>query len=396
MAAVAHLPRLKDLGVDIVWLMPIHPIGLKNRKGTLGSPYSVRDYYGVNTEFGTLADLKHFVNAAHALGMFVILDWVANHTAWDNNLVTEHPEYYVRDWNGDFRPTPWWDWSDIIDLDYSLSAVRQYMTEAMCYWVREANIDGYRCDVAGFVPVDFWNTARKMMEAIKPVFLLAEWEFKDLHAEAFDMTYAWSWNETTHKLCMGLVDVQALFVYYSWNEKAYPQDCYRMTFVSNHDKNSWEGTEYEQFGAGLEAAIVLSVVGEGLPLVYNGQEAGNKKRLEFFEKDPIVWQEHAMTSFYKKLFTLKKSCTALWNGHWGARMIRVPNDAETQVLSFVRQDQNGQVFCVLNFSAVAQKLLFKDALHHGKFKDYFSDQQQEFLDDTILELPAWGYKVFVR
>ncbi len=197
-AAEQQLPRLKELGVDIVWLMPIHEIGLKNRKGSLGSPYSVRDYYSVNPEFGTLADLKHFVAAAHGLGMYVILDWVANHTAWDHPLVSEHPEWYARDWKGDFRPTPWWDWPDIIDLDYEQEGVRRYMTEALKYWVREADIDGYRCDVAGFVPTDFWNNARKELDAIKPVFMLAEWENRDLHAEAFDLTYAWSWNEAVH------------------------------------------------------------------------------------------------------------------------------------------------------------------------------------------------------
>lgn len=191
-AAQTQLPRLKKLGVDIIWLMPIHPIGVKNRKGTLGSPYSVKDYYGVNPEFGSMQDLKNFVSAAHDQGMYVILDWVANHTSWDNNLVTEHPDWYDKDYKGDFRPTPWWDWSDIIDLDYSKPELRKYMTEALKYWVKEADIDGYRCDVAGFVPVDFWNNVRKELDAIKPVFMLAEWESRDLHAEAFDMTYAWS------------------------------------------------------------------------------------------------------------------------------------------------------------------------------------------------------------
>ncbi|MGH6611884.1 MAG: alpha-amylase family glycosyl hydrolase, partial [Burkholderiaceae bacterium] len=192
-AAQAELPRLAKLGVGIVWLMPIHPIGEKNRKGTLGSPYTVREYRAVNPELGTLDDLKAFVAEAHRLEMRVILDWVANHTAWDNPLVAQHPDWYVSDWKGDFQPTPWWDWSDIIDLDYAQPGLRKYMTEAMAYWVREADIDGYRCDVAGFVPLDFWNNVRRELEAVKPgnVFLLAEWEERDLHAHAFDMSYAW-------------------------------------------------------------------------------------------------------------------------------------------------------------------------------------------------------------
>ena len=396
-AAETHLPRLKELGVDILWLMPIHQIGEKNRKGSLGSPYSVKDYYSVNPEFGTLEDLKHFVNAAHQRGMYVILDWVANHTAWDNNLVSEHPEWYDRDWKGDFRPTPWWDWSDIIDLDYRHEGLRKYMTDAMKYWVREANIDGYRCDVAGFVPVDFWNNVRKELDAIKPVFMLAEWESRDLHAEAFDMTYAWSWYDAVHEVALGKrSDLSGLFIYYSWNESAFPPDTMRMTFVSNHDKNAWEGTEFEQFGQGLEAAMVLSAVGEGMPLIYNGQEAGNTRRLQFFEKDPIVWKEHPNGKLYQKLFALKKKNTALWNARWGATMISVPNSVPAKVLSFVRRNESDQVFAVLNFSDKPQTVTFKENLYHGSYTDYFGGESVELDGSTRLELKPWGYRIFVK
>lgn len=396
-AAEKHLPRLKSLGVDILWLMPIHKIGEKNRKGSLGSPYSVKDYYSVNPEFGTLDDLKHFVNAAHEQGMFVILDWVANHTAWDNNLVSEHPEWYERDWKGDFRPTPWWDWSDIIDLDYRHEGLRRYMTDALKYWVREANVDGYRCDVAGFVPVDFWNNVRRELDGIKPVFMLAEWESRDLHAEAFDMTYAWSWYDAVHQVALGKkTDLSGLFVYYSWNESSFPVESMRMTFVTNHDKNAWEGTEFEQFGEGLEAAMALSVVGEGMPLVYNGQEAGNTRRLQFFEKDPIVWKEHPNGELYRRLFALKKKNTALWNSHWGARMILVPNSVPARVFSFVRRNENDKVFAVINFSGQTQAATFKENLYHGKYTDYFGGETVEFDASTRLELKPWGYRIFVK
>ena len=172
------------MGIDILWLMPIHPIGEKNRKGTLGSPYSVKDYFGVNPEFGTEADFRAFVEEAHSLGMRVILDWVANQSASDNPLVEEHPEWYSRDWKGEFHPTPWWDWTDIIDFDYSQPGIREYMTNAMKYSVTEFDVDGYRCDVAGYVPLDFWNKLRQELDAIKHVFMLAEWESRDLHREA--------------------------------------------------------------------------------------------------------------------------------------------------------------------------------------------------------------------
>jgi len=395
-AAMAQLPRLKALGVDIVWLMPIHEIGQLNRKGTLGSPYSVRDYFSVNHEFGTLDDLKAFVAAAHGLGMHVILDWVANHTAWDNDLVREHPDWYARDWKGDFTPTPWWDWSDIIDLDYAHPELRRYMTEAMKYWVREADIDGFRCDVAGFVPVDFWNEVRRELDTIKPVFMLAEWESRDLHARAFDATYAWSWNDAMHRITIGAADVSGLYNYYSWNEGAFPPNSMRMTFVSNHDKNAWEGTQFEQFGDGLEAAIVLSVVGDGLPLIYDGQEAGNPRRLAFFEKDSIVWREHPIGELYRRLFALKHANTALWNARWGATMLKVPNDAEAHVLSFVRRNDRDKVFAVLNLSTEPRTVTFREALYHGTYTDAFSGQAATLDAATRLTLAPWGYRIFVR
>jgi glycosidase len=395
-AAEKELPRLKELGIDIIWLMPIHEIGEKNRKGSMGSPYAVKDYYSVNPEFGSLEDLKAFVNKAHELDMYVILDWVANHTAWDNVLVEEHPEWYERDYKGDFRPTPWWDWSDIIDLDYSQPELRKYMTEAMKYWVEEADIDGYRCDVAGFVPIEFWNNLRKELDAIKPVFMLAEWEARDLHAEAFDMTYAWDWNEKLHNICMGKADVNQLYIYYSWNESAYPKNSMRMTFVSNHDKNAWEGTMYEQFGDGLEAAIALSVIGEGMPLIYNGQEAGNDRRLAFFEKDAITWQDHEIGDLYKKLFKLMKTNTTLWHAKWGSRMVKVPNNYESKVFSFVRQNEQDKVFAVFNFSDEAKTVEFKESLYHDTYQQFSNDEEVTMDAGSTLDLKPWDFQIFIK
>ncbi len=396
-AAEAHLPRLKDLGVDILWLMPVNPIGEVNRKGSLGSPYSVKDYYAVNPELGTLDDFKHFVKAAHAMGFKVILDWVANHTSWDNVLKAEHPEWYERDYKGDFRPTPWWDWSDIIDLDYSQPGLRKYMTNAMKYWVEEVDIDGYRCDVAGFVPVDFWNQVRKELDAIKPVFMLAEWESRDLHANAFDMTYAWSWREKIHAITSGHADLNGLFVYYSWNESAFPKDAYRMTTVSNHDTNAWEGTQFETFGDALPAVIVLSVVGEGMPQIYNGQEAGLDKRLAFFEKDEITWRPHPIGDLYKTLLALRKQHTALWNGHWGATMQRVWNTEPNKVLSFVRENSEDKVLVLINFSDQPQTIQLQDpVLFAGEYEDVFAKQELTLVADSSISLPAWGYQVLVR
>lgn len=399
-AAQAQLPRLKALGVDVIWLMPIHPIGEVNRKGTLGSPYSVRDYYAVNPEFGTFEDLKAFVDAAHAEGMYVILDWVANHTAWDNPLVTAHPEWYERDLDGDFRPTPWWDWSDIINLDYRHAGLRQYMTEALEFWVREAGIDGYRADVAGFVPLDFWETARARLDAIKPVFLLAEWEMRDMHYAAFDATYAWSWSEAMTKIAEGHAGAAALFTFYSWNESAYPREAMRMVGTSNHDANAWEGTEYERYGPMREAAIVLSVTGEGIPMIYNGQEVGNTRRLAFFEKDPIDWpQDHALDAqgrLYQGLFGLKRANRALWNGRWGGRMHQVVNTAPEDVFSFFRERDGDKVFVVLNLSGEARTVTFAGAHHTGTYRDFVGGAEVVVAEGMQMTLPAWGWRVLSR
>jgi 1,4-alpha-glucan branching enzyme len=402
-AAAKQLPRLKQLGVTILWLMPVQPIGEVNRKGALGSPYSVKDYYGVNSEFGSKEDLKAFIAEAHQLGMYVILDWVANHTAWDNTLVQQHPDWYLRDWKGDFTPTPWWDWTDIIELDYSKPGLRQYMTEAMKYWVQDIGFDGFRCDVAGFVPLDFWNNVRKELDTIKPVFMLAEFEGRDFHAEAFDMTYAWTWHQAVHAIAKGHADVNRLYVYYSWNEKYYPRNIMRMLGVTNHDQNAWEGTEFEIFGDAVAPAIALSVISDGMPMIYNGQEVGNARRLAFFERDPIIWHDdngnfiqHELGVLYQQLFALKKANTALWNASWGSPMIPVHNSQPAQVLSFVRQNEQDKVFAVFNFSNTPQQVSFNQHLHHGVYTDYLSGKAVEFVADSQLELPAWGYHIYVR
>jgi glycosidase len=393
-AAIRELPRLRELGVGILWLMPIHPIGEVNRKGSLGSPYAVRDYYGVNPEFGDLEDLRRFVAVAHAEGLRVILDWVANHTAWDNPLVEAHSEWYARDWKGRFRPTPWWDWDDVIDLDYRHAGLWRYMSEAMQYWVREAELDGFRCDVAGFVPVDFWNQVRRELESIKPVFMLAEWESRDLHAEAFDMTYAWSWYDALRRVAQGQGTLAEVIMYYAYHQGGFPAGGMRMTFVSNHDKNAWEGTQFEQFGDALEASIALSVIGDGMPLIYNGQEAGNPKRLPFFERDPIEWRPHPIGDLYRELLGVKKETSALWNGPWGAPMIRVPNTEESRVLSFVRRDDTSKVLAVFNFSAEPATVTFRDDLFCGRYREVQKGEEVGFATSSSLTLPAWGFRIY--
>ncbi|HEY0414120.1 MAG TPA: alpha-amylase family glycosyl hydrolase [Allosphingosinicella sp.] len=392
-AAEKQLPRLKSLGADIIWLMPLHPIGMTNRKGTLGSPYSVRDYASVNPELGAMADVKSFVRTAHRLGLHVILDWVANHSAWDNPLVTRHPDWYERDWKGNFRPTPWWDWSDIIDFDYRQTGLRRYMAGAMLHWVREADVDGFRADVAAYVPIDFWERVRADLDRVKPVFMLAEAQTRDLHIHAFDATYAWGWYEAVANIAQSKADVGALFGYYSENESAWPAGAMRMAYVENHDQNAWHGTQFEVFGPALTDAIVLSVVGEGIPLIYNGQEAGNPKRLAFFERDPIAWRDHPIGALYKRLFALKHRNRALWNAPWGARMIGIVNSAPSKVFSFVRRKGEARVFAVINFSADPQKVTFKDRLADGRYRDFDGGATVAVDASTEMTLAPWSYRV---
>jgi 1,4-alpha-glucan branching enzyme len=398
-AAQKQLPRLKAMGVDIIWLMPIQPIGEKNRKGGLGSPYSVKDYKAVNPEFGTKADLKAFVDAAHAQGMKVILDWVANHSAWDNHLVKDHPDWYIRDWKGDFHPTPWLDWSDIIDFDFSKPGLRQYMTGALTYWVREVGIDGYRADVAGYIPLDFWENARAEMDAIKPVFMLAEWQTRDLHGKAFDASYAWDWYNSLHDIAQGKGNATAMYGFYSGHESSWPHEAIRMNFTENHDKNAWEATQYEAFGDGLEAAIALSFIAEGIPMIHNGQEACNKKRLEFFEKDAINWaqgKDCELEALFTKLAAFKSANPALWNGRWGATMAKVDNSAPEQLFSFIRNGKGNSVFAAFNLSAKPVTAKLSDAHAKGEYKS-FADGSAVTLDaGSEIKLEPWGWVVLSR
>ncbi|MBX7514687.1 alpha-amylase [Qipengyuania sp. GH38] len=395
-AAQEQLPRLKELGVDILWLMPIHPIGKENRKGTLGSPYSVQDYYAVNPEFGTEEEFRAFVDAAHEQGFKVILDLVANHTAWDNALRSEHPDWYEKTWDDDFRPTPWWDWSDIIDLDWSQPGVREHVGGAMEYWVREFDIDGYRADVAGYVPLDFWETARNRLEAIKPVFMLGEVQQTAFHHKAFDATYAWDWHNTTKNVAQGKGNATSFYGYYAENESLWPRSAMRMTYIENHDSNAWEGTMEENYGAALEAMTALSFTGEGLPLIHNGMEACNAKRLEFFERDPIDWSQGEGCEYgdlLVRLIDFRKANPALENGQWGAVMHKVENSAPEQLLAWVREEDGNKVLGLFNMSARPLSAGFSDGLPVGTYRDFATGDEVVIAPDTTVELPAWGYRL---
>ncbi len=333
-----YLPQLKDMGIGIVWLMPIQPIGKENRKGSLGSDYSIRYYTAVNPEFGTVDDLKSLVNKAHELGIYVILDWVANHTAWDHHWTKSNPEFYTKDSDGNYVP-PVDDWSDVIDLNYNNKDLRKEMIKAMEYWVKDCDLDGFRCDVAAMVPMDFWNDAVDSLNKIKSVFMLAEAHEPELHKHAFDMTYGWKFKDLFNEIAQGKKSVEDLDEYYNWENSNYHKDAYRMMFTTNHDENSWNGTVQERLGDAVETFAVLTGVIKGMPLVYSGQEAGLDKVLSFFDKDSIDWKETNLRKIYTKLFQLKKNNKALWNGSSGGDMIRIKSSNDKNIFSFIREKE---------------------------------------------------------
>ena len=393
-AVEKQLPRLKKLGIDIIWLMPIHPIGELHRKGRLGSYYSVKNYLEINPEFGTEEEFRSLVKAIHDLGMFVILDWVANHTSWDNNLVSEHPDWYMRSRKDTFQSTRWRDYDDIIELDYKHPELRKYMIDALKYWVKEFDIDGYRCDIASFVPIDFWENARTELDKIKPVFMLAEAEDKDLHRRAFDATYNWTLWNILHQIATNNNSVKTLSeAYLAEHVSIFPKEGIRTNFIDNHDKNSWEGTPQTNFGEALKAVTVFTFMMDGIPLIYNGQEAGSNRSLEFFEKDPIIWQSHDNETFYSIMLNLKHHNQALWNGKFGGEIVRIMNDKMDQVMSFVREKNGDKVLVFINLSKESVVVQFDTSFDKGSYMNLFSNTQQQVDGTLVIEMAPWDYAV---
>lgn len=401
-AVQAQLPRLKELGADIIWLMPIYPISQKNKKGTLGSPYAVADYKAVNPAYGTMADFKALVRRAHALGLRVILDWVPNHTGWDHPWITQHPDWYTRV-NGrmtapiDPKTGKATDWTDVVDLNYDNPDLRKAMIEAMRFWVTEGDIDGYRCDVAGFVPNDFWAELRPQLDQIKPVFMLAEWEDEpDQFKTCFNMNYGWSMFTMMKAVAQANWSATRIDSLRDANQKRFPAGYYQMLYTQNHDQNAWNGTLTETFGAGADAFIVLSSTLEGMPLVYNGMESNLDKRLAFFEKDSIPWGNYAKSNFFKTLLTLKHRNRALWNGSAGGNAIKIPTDNDDRVYAFYRQRDNDRVIVIINLGAQPQNVRLSGDGYEGTYMEVFSRQATAVKPDMMVSLRPWEFRVLTN
>ena len=393
-AFAAHLPRLQELGIDILWFMPVHPIGVKNRKGELGSYYSVKDYKGINPEFGTMDHFKDMIEKAHDLNMKVIIDWVPNHSSWDNPLIDEHPEWYALDSTGNMYSP--YDWTDVVQFDYDQDGLKAYMIETFKWWLTEVGIDGFRMDVAHQVPVEFWNTVREpLMEVDPDVFLLAEAENRDLHEIAFDGTYAWEFHHMMNEVAQEKITVTELLHYFERNDSVYHPNDIRMYFTSNHDENSWNGTVWERMGDAAESMAVLTYALPGMPLIYNGQEAGLAHRLEFFVKDEIPWVDHPFNELYTNLNKIKESVPALWNPGFGGDMKMVHNSHPEKVLSFTRTKDDSEVLAVFNFSSDELLVTLRSFVEEKTFTEFVSGEKVSFVDPEFT-IEAWGYKLFYK
>jgi len=386
-----HLERLKNMGVDILWIMPINPIGKTNHKGSLGSYYSISNYTEVNPEFGSLDDFNALVDKAHNLGMHIIIDWVANHTSWDNIWTKQHPNWYEKDSLGNFISP--YDWTDVISLDYENKEVWKGMQDAMLYWLENTNIDGFRCDVADLVPLEFWNETRAILDTKRPVFMLAEAETPALQEKAFDMTYAWELHHIMNEIAKQKKDATSLIDYLIKQDTTFESSDYRMIFTTNHDENSWNGTTTERLGQAKNTFAALTYFLPGMPLIYSGQEAGLNKRLKFFDKDEIDWTNLKEAELYTKLNSIKHNNSALWNGNYGGNYSIIENSTPKKVFSISRSDGHNTVYFIANLSpdSVTTTISFKNL--EGEYINAISGDKVELSDKMKLSLGAWGYWV---
>ncbi len=394
---IKELPRLEDLGVTVLWLMPIHPIGVINRKGSLGSPYSVKDYYEINPEYGTKEDFKKLVKEAHKLGFKVIMDEVLNHCAWDNELVKKHPDWFTKDNEGKMI-SPNSDWTDVVDFNYDNQQLRKYMIEMLSYWVKEFDVDGFRFDVSELVPLDFWEEARVHLEKLKPQFWLSEGTLPEHHLKAFDMTYSWNIYDLFKPILDGKRSPQAIINSIKLEQYQFPKNSLRIRFNENHDKVR-AANIFGEDGSFITAAVVFAL--NGVPLVHAGQEVGEKNFSSLFEKTEINWgtdphsNEHYQ--FFKKLIQLKKRLPDLTYGQ--IESVEVNRD----LLTFTNSKDGKGILAIFNFSDKVKSvdLNFIDALKSKSFdlkniigrKFKLNEERMGRPADKIFDIDPLGFMI---
>lgn len=415
-AFTRDIPQLKELGVKVIWLMPVHPISETNRKATgggfvsdiedeaerakyLGSYYAISDYRGINPEFGTKEDFKNLVRTAHENGMYVILDWVANHTGWDHNWLKENPDYYTKNDQGEIidpidpQTGESWGWTDTADLNYDNKDLWKAMIADMRYWVEEHEIDGFRADVAGEVPTEFWEEAVKEIRDVRPVFMLAESEKKDLFHSAFDMGYNWEGHHIKNELAQGKMTVKSWDDYMTKIDTTYQADDVLLNFITNHDENSWNGTIKERMGDAAETFLALSYTIPGMPLIYSGQEYDMEHRLKFFEKDSIPKTKGKVWPVMVKLGELKNSTKALHGGKDAAGYERLSTTQDEKVLAFKREKHGEELIYVANMSKTAVTFIIKI---NGEFENFADSQTVELKEDMEMNFQPWEYRIFIK
>lgn len=394
-AFAASLPRLKDMGVETLWFMPVTPISKEKRLGTLGSYYACSDYTSVNPEYGTLEDFKQLVQSAHTLGLKVIIDWVANHTGWDHRWTQEHPEFYRRNLDGQFFDQ--YGWTDVIDLNYDNEDLWKAMLQAMQFWVNECDIDGFRCDMAMLVPLEFWRYARTELDKIKPLFWLAECEEIHYH-EVFDATYTWKFLHAMESYCKKETDMEGIYHVLEYYHTMFPPAALRAYFTSNHDENSHSGSEYERMNGFAKAFAVLCCTWGGIPLVYTGQEMPLTRRLLFFDKDPIEWNgKYELHDFYKTLFALRKTNPALCAGDTETIPIRLLTNANHFVLAYYRKKADSKVLVLLNLSNEDKPLVhLSEPTAYGNYRNIFTGTELIVKEDTYFYLNPGEFLVLTN
>ena len=400
-AFAGHLPRLQKMGVDILWLMPVFPVSEERRKGTLGSYYAVSDFRQINPEFGTMEDFRAMLDEAHRLGLRVILDWVPNHTGWGHTWIKEHPEFYTQNKAGEIidpvdpKTGKSWGWTDVADLNYDNADMRKAMIGDMLFWINEIGIDGFRCDVAGEVPDDFWKDASaQLRQAKSDIFMLAEAEQPPhRNDEHFAMSYGWSFHHLMNNIAKGEKNASDVALWLA-EDRAQFSKGYHMQFITNHDENSWNGTEFERMGEAVKTMAVLAFTFDGMPLIYSGQETGMNKRLKFFEKDTILWDNlPAYEPFYRSLLDLKHRNKALWNGAAGGEPSIIPAGDPKKVLVYLREKGEQRVVVILNLSPEPQDIVLEDKRLAGSYSNIFANSSTTITPGMSLKLNAWDYLV---
>lgn len=389
-AFATHLDRLKEMGVQTVWFMPVNPISQVDRKGSLGSYYAVSDYTALNPEFGTMEDFKEVVKAIHDRGMKVIIDWVPNHTGGDHRWLTEQPDFFVKDSTGKAAIAA--DWADTRQLDYKNPVMQDSMIAAMKYWVTRTDIDGFRCDVAWNVPANFWRKCIPELKGMKNLFMLAEGDSAYLPESGFDAVYPWHMFKMMERVAKGERTALGLDSVRVKSDTLYPANTIQMYFTSNHDENSWNGADYRTFPGAVHApfAVFTQTMARSVPLVYSGQEEPVLRPLKFFDKDPMTFDKLERAPFYKTLHDLRLRNAAL-SADASFRKVTVGNDSA--VYAFVREKENNKVLVILNFSDKPQPVAIGEAALRGEVFNVFTAANEQ-ISEQGWNLAPWGYAVY--